>query len=100
MVPSRLSASNSEVGATRGDLAEAQHHDPVGDLEDVRECMRDEDDPEALILGGPDHREHFDGLTGAEVVGRLVGDDDLAGPGDGSPDRDGLPLASGTVMDL
>ncbi len=42
-------------GRVADDLAEAQHHDPVGYLEYMRQGVRDEDDSEPLLLGGLDH---------------------------------------------
>ena len=59
-------------------LAEPQDRDPVGDLEDVVQVVRDEHDAEALLAQALDEVEHLAGLRDAERRGRLVEDDELA----------------------
>ena len=59
---------------SRDVLAEAQDRDRVGDLEDVVQVVRDEDDREALLAQAPDEVEHLPRLGHAERRGRLVED--------------------------
>src|SRR3954464_14036385 len=75
-------------------LAEAQHGDVVGDLEDVVEVMRDDDDGESLMAEAADEIEHLARLGDAERGRRLVEDDDLRVPHDGLGDRHRLPLST------
>ena len=58
--------------------AEAQHRDPVGDLEDVVQVVRDQDHGDPLLGQALDEREHLLGLRDAERGGRLVEDHELA----------------------
>src|SRR3954467_4950538 len=83
----------------RDALAEAQHLDAVGDLEDLRQVVADEDDGEALVAHALDLVEHVAGLDDPERGGRLVHEHDLAGPGDRAADGDALALAAGHVGD-
>ena len=71
---------------------EPKHGDAIGDLEDVVEVVRDQDDREALLAEPLDEREHLLGLRDAERRGRLVEDDELRVPHHRPGDRDRLAL--------
>ena len=75
--------------------AEAQDGDPVGDLEDVVQVVRDEHDREAPVGEALDEVEHLARLGDAERRGRLVEDDEPRVPQHGLRDRDRLALAAG-----
>ena len=53
-------------------LAEAQHRDRVGDLEDVVKVVGDDDHAQALLAQAPDQLEHLSRLRHAEGGGGLV----------------------------
>ena len=78
---------------------EAQHGDPVGDLEDVVEVVRDDHDGEPLLAEPPHELEHLLGLRDAERRGRLVEDHDSRVPHHGPRDGDRLALAAGEGRD-
>ena len=68
----------------RDALAEPQHLDAVGDLEDLGHVVADQHDREARVAHAPDQVEHVARLHDAERGGRLVHEDDLARPRDGA----------------
>ena len=74
--------------------AEPQHGDPVGDLEDVVQVVRDQDDGEPLLGQALDELEHLLRLRDAERGGRLVEDHEPRVPHHRAGDGDGLPLAA------
>ena len=75
-------------------LAEPQHGDPVGDLEDVVQVVRDEHDADAAVGEAADEVEHLARLCHAQGGRRLVEDDHLRLPHDRFRDRDRLPLTA------
>src|SRR4051794_30594020 len=79
----------------RDALAEAQHLDAVGDLEDLGHVVADEHDGEAALADAQDEVEDVARLHDAERGGRLVHEDDLVRPRHGAADRDALALAAG-----
>ena len=74
--------------------AEPQHGDPVGDLEDVVQVVRDQDDGEPLLGQPLDELEHLLRLRDAERGGRLVEDHEPRVPHHRAGDGDGLSLAA------
>src|SRR4051812_13714873 len=80
-------------------LAEAQHLDAVGDLEDLGHVVADEHDREAALAHAEDEVEDVARLHDAERGGRLVHEDDLARPRHRAADRDALALAAGHRRD-
>src|SRR3954466_1668707 len=83
----------------RDALAEAQHLDAVGDLEDLGHVVADEHDREAALAHAEDEVEDVARLHDAERGGRLVHEDDLARPRYRAADRDALALAAGHRRD-
>ena len=88
-----------QVGVRDGplgdDLAPAHDDDPVGDLEDVVDVVGDEQHRVAGVAHLLDEAQHAMGLLDAEIVGRLVEDDDLGGELHGARNGDRLALAAG-----
>ena len=80
-------------------LAEAQHGDRVGDLEDVVQVVGDQDHGEALLAEALDEVQHLPRLRDAERRGRLVEDHDPRVPHHRLGDGDGLALAAGEPGD-
>src|SRR5258705_14016290 len=76
-------------------LAPAQHDDAVDDLEDVVDVVGDEDAGMAGIASVAHEAEDAAGLRDAEIVGRLVEDDEVAVEMHGAGDRHRLALAAG-----
>ena len=72
------------------ELAVAQHGDPVADLVDLVEEVRDEQDRDAPLLEVADHAEQLGALLAVEARRRLVQDEDLDLRGDRACDRDQL----------
>ena len=76
--------SDSSVASLRAErrhpAPEAQHLDPVGDLEHVGHVVADQHDRHAAVAHAPDHVQHVLGLDHAECGRRLVHDDHLARP--------------------
>src|SRR3954465_2373150 len=79
----------------RDALAEAQHLDAVGDLEDLGHVVADETDGEAARADAPEQVEHVARLDDAERGGRLVHEDDLARPRHRPADRAALGRPAG-----
>src|SRR5687768_12948452 len=78
-----------------GHLGAAAHDDdPVGDGEDVRHAVADEDDRYALLLEPPDQRQHLFDLAHADRRRRLVHQHELGLGQPGAGDGDGLALAA------
>jgi hypothetical protein len=75
-------------------LAEAQHGDPVCDLEDVVEVVRDEHDGQPALRQPAHEVEHLARLRDAERRRGLVEDHDLRVPHHRLGDGDGLALSS------
>ncbi len=69
--------------------------DAVGDLEDVRHVVADQDDRQAAALDVEDQLEHLARFLDAERRRRLVHDDDAAAEGRRARHRDALALAAG-----
>ena len=86
-------------GADRGQLAEVQHRDPVGDLEHVAEVVRDHQDGRAAAGQLLDQAEHELGLGDAERGGGLVHDDHLSLLHDGLSHGHRLALPAGQRAD-
>ena len=80
--------------------AEAQDHDPVGDLEDVGEVVADHDHPEAALAQALDQAEHLRGLRDAQRRRRLVEQHDLRLAEQRAGDRHRLALPAGERADL
>ena len=78
---------------------EPQHGDPIGDLEDVVEVVRDEDDSEPLFGESADELENLIGLRDAQRGRRLVEDHDARVPHHRAADRNRLALAAGEARD-
>jgi hypothetical protein len=68
----------------------AQHRHPVGDLEDLVEKMRDEDDAKAALLERAHDIEHQFDLLAVEAGGRLIEDEHLSRQVDRAGNRDHL----------
>jgi hypothetical protein len=77
----------------------AEHHDPIGDFEDVGDVVADHDDPEPPITQLPDQSEDLPGFTHSQRCGRLIHQNDGAAPARRPCDRDGLPLTAGEIRD-
>jgi hypothetical protein len=60
------------------ELAVAQNRHPVGDLVDLVEEVRDEQDRDALLLQPPHHPKQLGDLVRVEAGGRLIEDQDFA----------------------
>ena len=82
------------VDVVGDDGAAAQHDDPVHHLEDVVDVVGDEDAGVAAVAGVAHEVEHAAGLGDAEIVGRLVEDDQVAVEIHRAGDRHRLPLAA------
>src|SRR5262249_58379863 len=78
---------------------EPQYGDPVRDLEDVNEVVRDEHDREALLGQAPDEVQHLLRLGDAQRGRGLVEEDEAVVPQHRTRDRDRLPLAAGGRRD-
>ena len=76
-------------------LPEVEDRDPVGDLEDVVEVVRDHHHRHALAGQPLDQVEHLRGLRHAQRGGRLVHDDQLGLGQHGLGDRHRLALTAG-----
>jgi hypothetical protein len=76
---------------------ETQDHDAIRYIEDVRERVRNHDDPEAPLFGVSDRLEDFERLPCSQVVRRLVENDHLTRPSNGPSDRNRLSLATGQL---
>ena len=78
-------------GDDRHASAEPHDLDAVGELEDVRHVVADQDHRQAALADPPDQVEHLARLLDAERSGRLVHDHQPlrpgGGPGDGDPWR-------------
>src|SRR3954469_5039537 len=83
----------------RDALAEAQHLDAVGDLQDLGHVVADEHDGEAALAHAQDEVEDVARLDDAERGGRLVHEDDLARPRHGPAHRDAPARAAGHRRD-
>ena len=71
-------------------LAVAQDRDPVADLVDLVEEVRDEQDRHAALLQVADHAEQLGALVRVQARGRLVEDEHPDVGRDGPRDRDQL----------
>src|SRR4051812_579583 len=78
---------------------EPEHRDPVGDLEDVVQVVRDDHDREPLLAQPSHELEHLARLRDAERRRRLVEDDDARVPHHRSRDGHRLPLSAGKRRD-
>ena len=81
-------------------LPEIQHRDVIGDLEDVRQVVADDDHRDTLLGEPLDEVEHLLGLGDAERGRRLVEDHHACLLQHRAGDRDGLALAAGQGGDL
>ena len=86
-------------GPLGDDLAPPHHDDAVGDLEDVVDVVGDEEHGVAGVAHLLDEAQHAMGLLDAEIVGRLVEDDDLGGELHGARNGDRLALAARQRVD-
>ena len=73
--------------------------DPVGELEDVRHVVADQDDGQAALADALDQVEHLTGLLDAERGRRLVHDHEPSRPRRRPRDGDALALAAGEGLD-
>ena len=88
-------------GRGRGDdLTPAQDADAVGDLQDLVELVRDEDDAEALRRHAAQRLQQTARLLRREDGGRLVEDEDARAEVEQAQDLDPLLLADGELPDL
>ena len=78
--------------------AEPLDVDAVGDLEDVRHVVADQDDREAPVADVADQLQHPVALLDAQRGGGLVEDDDLAAERRRPRHRDGLALPTGQAL--
>src|SRR5256885_1413979 len=74
--------------------AQVENRDPVRNLEDVVEVVRDHHDRQAAIAQAPDEVENHLGLYHTQRGGWLVQHHQLGVPHHGFGDRDRLPLAA------
>ena len=80
-------------------LAPPQHRDPIGDLRDDAEIVRDEQNAGAVqSLHLPDQRENLRLRGDIERGRRLVGDQELRIEHQGHRDHDALALSAGQLM--
>ena len=89
----RLGRDNSHAPTEPHDL------DPVGELEDVRHVVADQDHRQAALAHALDEVEHLPRLLDAERGGRLVHDHHALRPSGGPGDGDALTLPAGEVLD-
>src|SRR5262245_52461247 len=73
--------------------------DAVGDLEDMRHVVADQDDRQAALLHVEHQLEHFSRFLDAQRRGRLVHDDDAAAESRRPHYRNALALAAGKRLD-
>ena len=73
--------------------------DAVGDIEDLRHVVRDQDDAHPAIAQVLDELEHASRLIDTEGGRRLVEDDDLAAEGSGACHGDRLALTAREGLD-
>ena len=78
--------------------AEPLDVDAVGDLEDVRHVVADQDDRQAPVADVADQLQHPVALLDAQRGRRLVEDDDLAAERRRARHRDGLALPAGQAL--
>jgi hypothetical protein len=81
-------------------LAAPQHRDPVGDLEDLVQLVRDEDDRHPLRDELLEDLEELDRLLRCQHRRRLVEDEDVGVPVERLQDLDSLLLSDRDVLDL
>ena len=85
--------SSSETGDAVGSLWPLRKTvDPVGDLEDLAQAVRDVDDARALVGERADDALHARDLDVGERRGRLVEDEDARVAGEQPRDLDELAL--------
>ena len=87
------------VDVVGDDLAAAHDDDAVDHLEDMVDVVGDEDAGVAGIAGVAHEAQHALRLRDAEIVGRLVEDDEVAVEMHGARDRHRLALAAGERAD-
>src|SRR3954464_4167431 len=88
------------LGGNRVDaLAAPQHGDAVGDLEDLVELVRDEDDAGAVLLQRLEDAEEVARLLGGEHRGRLVEDEDPRPAEERAQDLHALLHADADILD-
>ena len=83
--------------ATR--LTEPHDLNPVGELEDVRHVVADQDHRKTALAHALNEVEHLPRLLDAERCGRLVHDHHALRPSGGPGDGDALTLPAGEVLD-
>jgi hypothetical protein len=86
------------MGLRRNDAhatTEALNVDTIGDLEDIRHVMADQDNAKATLAKITDQPEYLPSLADAQRRSGLVQNDNLATEGRGSRDRDRLALTAG-----
>ncbi len=84
------------LGVDLGDhVAQVQHVDVVGNLEDVRQVVTDDQDPDTGLCESPDQGEDLGSLRDTQCRRRFVQDDDLGFLQDRTGDGHGLPLTTG-----
>ncbi len=83
-----------------GRLAEAEDEDPVGDREDVRQVVTDDDNAEVALAQAADQLQDLFGLRHPESGRRLVEEHDFRLAQERAGDGDLLALAAGEGADL
>ena len=87
-------------GGKRGDDSPLPHHgDDVGDLEDLAQLVRDQQNGLALAAERREDPEEMVGLLGRQDGGRLVEDQEIRAPIERLQDLDALPLADAEIRD-
>ena len=89
----------SRVSARERDLAAVEHHETVGDVEDVVDVVADEQDRAAARPHLAHEVENLGGLGQRERRRRLVEDDQVGLLVDGAGDRHALALAARELAD-
>ena len=84
------SCETSAVEVLADQTAVAQHRHPVGDLVDLVEEVRDEQDRDAAVAQAAHHPEQLGDLVGVQARGRLVEDQHPGVDVDRTGDRDEL----------
>ena len=81
------------------DLAAVEHHEAIGDVEDVVDVVADEQDRASACLHLAHEMEDLGGLGERKRRRRLVEDDEIRLLVDGARDRHSLALAARELAD-
>src|SRR6185437_798409 len=77
---------------------EAQHDDPIADLQHLLHVVADEHDRDALSAKAADEIEHMSRLPHAKRSCGLIEEHHAPTPADSAPDRNALALAAGEIL--